>query len=392
MKLKICMLLPSSNQSIPIRTELAEVYGGYFTKKGHAIFAITSSTKAREYNWKGVWVYEVPFRKKFRKLKLAQKIIEEENCNLIQVRNSSVDGVFGLYLKWKYGAPLIFQYTWPILKARKEKVKLKNDGEFYQGLIDKFTEFLQMRIMHRADLIMPTSKWMKGYLVSRGLPKNKMLFFPNGVNPDIFSPENSGIEKRREYGLGSSPVIAYIGTMDRLRRLGFLIHTFRRVKGKVKNAKLLMVGDGNDRGCLERLATDLKVFEDVVFTGNVPYSEIPSFLAASDVAVSPIPPSDLYKVSSPLKVFEYMGAGKPVVANEEIPEQREVIRESGGGLLVPYDEESFANAIVELLNDPNKGKRMGRNGRKWVLENRSYEKLAKKVEEAYFDLLNRRGR
>ncbi len=382
------MLLPSSNQSIPIRTQLAEVYGGYFVKNGHAIFAIISSTKAREYNWKGVRVYEVPSKKRFRKLRLAQQLIEEKNCNLIQVRNSSVDGIFGLYLKWKYGVPLIFQYTWPVLKAGKEEARSKSERGLYLGLIEKFTDFLQMRIMHRADLVLPISKWMKKYLVSRGLPKNKMLSFPDGVNPDIFSPENSGMEKRREYGLGSSPIIAYIGTMDKLRRLGFLIRTFRRVKGKAKNAKLLMVGDGNDRGRLERLATSLKARGDIVFTGKLPYSEVPSFLAASDVTVSPIPPSDLYKVSSPLKVFEYMGAGRPVIANEEIPEQREVIQESGGGFLVPYDEESFANAIVELLSDPNKRKRMGRNGRKWVLKKRSYGKLAKKVEEACFDLLN----
>ena len=200
------MLLPSSNQSIPIRTQLAEVYGGFFTKNGHAIFAIISSTKTREYNWQGVRIYEVPSKKRFRKLRLAQKVIEEKNCNLIQVRNSSVDGIFGLYLKWKYGVPLIFQYTWPVLKAGKEEVRSKNDGGLYlEGLIEKFTDFLQMRIMHRADRVLPISKWMKRYLVSRGLSKNKMLSFPDGVNPEVFSPENSGMEKCREYGLVPCP-------------------------------------------------------------------------------------------------------------------------------------------------------------------------------------------
>lgn len=387
------MLLPSSNQSIPIRTEIAEVYGGYFIRKGHAVFTIISSTREREYNWKGLQIHEVPSKKRLRKLRLAQKVIEEKNCNLIQVRNGPIDGIFGLYLKWKYKIPLIFHYTWPALKSWEEKVKLKRDKRLHlKGLVEKFTDFLQMRIMHGADLVLPVGKWMKAYLVSRGVPKKKMLSFPDGVNPKVFSPENSGTEKRREHGLGSSPVITYVGTMDTLRQLDFLIRTFRKVKGRVKNVKLLMVGDGDDREYLERFATDLRVCKDIVFTGKVPYPEVPSFLAASDVTVSPIPPSALYKVSSPLKIFEYMGAGRSVVANEEIPEHKEVIQESGGGLLIPYDEENFANAIVELLNDPNKRERMSRNGRKWVLENRSYEKLAKKLEKAYFDLLKRRGR
>jgi len=392
MILRICMLLPSSNLLIPIRTQLAEVYGGYFAKKGHAIFAVVSSTQAREYDWEGVRVYEVVSCRKLGKLRLAERVIKENRCNLIQVRNSSLDGMFGLYLRWKYGIPVVFQYTWPVIEYLREESKLGGDGEsHFGGVIEMLDDFLQMKVMDGADLILPISRWMTRYLVSRGLPRDKMLAFPDGVNPNIFFPENSGSEKRREYGLGSSPLIAYVGTLDRLRRLDFLIRTFRRVKSEIINAKLLMVGDGNDRSSLEKLEADLELCEDIVFTGKVKYSEVPSFLAASDVTVSPIPPSNLYKVSSPLKVFEYMGAGRPVVANWEVPEQEEVIRESGGGLCVPYDEESFASAIIELLKDSDKRQRMGMNGRKWVIENRTYEKLGEKIEEAYFDLWNTKG-
>jgi len=369
--------------------ESAEVYGGHFTRNGHAILAIISSTKAREYDWKGIQVWEMPSRERLRKMRLAKKVIKEKNCNLIQVRNSSADGIFGLYLKWKYKVPLVFHCTWLVLGARREKVKLKIEKELcLEGLRETLDDFLQMRVMQRADLVLVPNKWVKRYLVFRGVPKNRILSFPNGVNPDLFSPKNSGMEKRREYNLGSSPVVAYVGTMDKLRRLSFLIRTFKRVKKKVKDAKLMMVGDGNDRGHLEMLTTSLGMHGDIVFTGEVPYFEVPYFLAASDIAVSLVPPSGLYKISSPLKVYEYMGAGKPVVANDGIPGHKEAIQQSGGGLLVPYDEESFANAVVELLSDPDRGKRMGRKGRKWVLENRSYGKLAKKLEGVFFDLLN----
>jgi len=389
MRLSICILHGPSSLSIPLRPQLAEVYGGYFRSKRHNIFAIVSSTKMREYNWKNIRVYEIPLNKRFKKMRLTEKIVKKMDCNIIQVRNSVVNGIIGLYLKWKYQIPLVFQYTWPILEAWKEAVKLESRKRLYlEALRVKITDLSYLGIMQKADLVLPISKWMKQYLFFRGVPESKMLPFPDGVNPKVFSPKVSGEKKRKELGFGSSPVIVYAGTMDRLRKLDFLIRTFEMVKRKVKDAKLLMVGDGNDKGRLEKIATKQGVRKDVIFTGKVPYFDVPLFLAASNVAVSPIPPSNLYKVSSPLKVFEYMGAGKPVVANKEIPEQREVIRESQGGLLSAYEEENFAEAIIELLNNPYICEEMGKKGRKWVVTHRSYKKIAMKVESAYFKLLN----
>lgn len=387
-KLKICMLLQSSNQSIPIRTALAEVYGEHFTKKGHSVLAIISSSGAKKYCWKGIQVYEVPL---LRKLKLAKKFIEEENCNLLQVRNDCVNGILGLFLKWKYKVPLVFQYTWPVLQVMKEKNGARSEKTLYMENIKRiFADFVQMRILRRSDLILPISKSMEEYLISRGLSETRMLCFPCGVNPDLFSSSaRARMERRIECRLDSSGVIVYVGVIDNLRRLDFLIRVFKKVKRKVENAKLLMVGDGNDKNRLRKLVSTLGIDEDVVFTGEVPYCEVPSFLAASDVAVVPLPPTSVYLFSSPLKLFEYMGAGKAVIANKEIPEQREVVQESGGGLLAPYDEEDFEKAIVKLLTDSNTRKKMGRKGREWVLANRSYKMLAKKVEGAYFDLVNK---
>ncbi len=82
-----------------------------------------------------------------------------------------------------------------------------------------------------------------------------------------------------------------------------------------------------------------------------------------------------------------MATGKPVVANEEIPEHKDVLSESGGGVLVSWDEESFAEGIVKLLDDPKSATQMGQNGKTWVTRNRSFEVLARKIEEKYRELL-----
>ena len=81
------------------------------------------------------------------------------------------------------------------------------------------------------------------------------------------------------------------------------------------------------------------------------------------------------------------GIKKPVVANEEIPEHKELLEQSGGGILVPFTPEAFANAIIELLDNPERAQEMGRRGREWVVKNRTYEILARHVEERYLELI-----
>jgi glycosyltransferase involved in cell wall biosynthesis len=81
--------------------------------------------------------------------------------------------------------------------------------------------------------------------------------------------------------------------------------------------------------------------------------------------------------------------GKPVVANEEIPEQKVAIQENGGGILVKFEAESFANGIIKLLDNLELAKEMGAKGREWVTKNRSYEILARKLEKRYFEVLGR---
>ena len=150
-----------------------------------------------------------------------------------------------------------------------------------------------------------------------------------------------------------------------------------------------MVGDGNDRNNLEKLATKLEINKNIVFTGQIPYFDIPSFISISDVCLSPINPIDIYKVSSPTKLFEYMVMFKPIVANKEIPEQREVLEESNGGILTSFEMESFANGIMSLLDNKDLSKEMGKNGYNWVIKNRSYENMALEVEKRYLALLKK---
>jgi glycosyltransferase involved in cell wall biosynthesis len=83
-----------------------------------------------------------------------------------------------------------------------------------------------------------------------------------------------------------------------------------------------------------------------------------------------------------------MSMKKPVIANQEILEHRDVIEQSGGGLLVRFDPGSFAGAMVRLLKDRKKAMDMGEKGCEWVLKNRSYGEMAETVEKIYYKALD----
>ncbi|GAG81994.1 unnamed protein product, partial [marine sediment metagenome] len=119
-------------------------------------------------------------------------------------------------------------------------------------------------------------------------------------------------------------------------------------------------------------------------------SEIPKYICLSDIGLSPIVPSDNYIMSSPTKVMEYLACGIPVVGNREILDMRDIICESKGGILVDFDAESFADGMKALARNNQMKLNMGEDGRKWVINNRSYIEIANKLEKKYYKILSER--
>ncbi|GAH59224.1 unnamed protein product, partial [marine sediment metagenome] len=170
----------------------------------------------------------------------------------------------------------------------------------------------------------------------------------------------------------------------------FLINTMVHLKKVFPNFKLVMVGGTNtELSELRKNSIKKKVDKNIIFIGTVPYSEVPKFLSAADICVSPIPPIPAYIVSSPTKIIEGLGMAKPAVANEEIYDQKKVLKESNGGICVTYSEKAFADAISYLFNNPSIAQNMGKMGRKYIELHRDYHKLAYKVHQSYSYLLKR---
>jgi glycosyltransferase involved in cell wall biosynthesis len=220
-----------------------------------------------------------------------------------------------------------------------------------------------------------------------GVSKEKMTVVPMGISLGMFPYQ----EKQPEIEQGIKRVV-YIGTMVKSRRMDFLLRVFKKVHSRNGDTRLYMVGGSDfpeDLEYLAEVAQECGISQLVEFTGLVSREEALDYVNNSSVCVSPFYPTPILNSTSPTKLIEYMAMGKAVVANHH-PEQLLVISESGSGLCVAYDEDEFAEAILSLLQQPQLSAEMGRRGRKYVEENRSYPKIADDLEKKYLRILESR--
>lgn len=312
-------------------------------------------------------------------------LAKHNDYDFIQVKDKFISALMALLVTRKSRSQFIYWLSWPF---PEESILTGRDGTaryplFYilRGYLFRF--LLYRIILPKADFIFVQSEQMKRDVAEEGIPAEKMLAVPMGVSlDDLPAPQQTGSAE------GAPPTIAYLGTMIRVRRMDFLIRVFAKVKARVPEARLLMIGGGEDdidMQILEEEAQKLGVENAVTFTGFIPKHEAWAKVAKVDVCVSPFFPTPILNSTSPTKLIEYMAIGKPVVANDH-PEQRLVLEESGAGICVPYEEEAFAEAVTRLLQDRQLAVAMGGKGPGYVAMHRSYSRIADKVEEQYLAL------
>jgi glycosyltransferase involved in cell wall biosynthesis len=408
-KMNVCMLLPLTYKPDMLIYPTIGILG-YLVNFGHRITWVISSENdatLQESSINGIKVYAIPFKRRpsrgsmfaralnrvvhaISKMRFVGELFKKNKYDLLLVRDDVAYGflsmLIGTFVRRRFRIPLVLELSNPL--EQRDLIKFRGKYKKIDLILAICVEFFAKRLLLHADLILPISKTLQDALVkNKNIPKSKTMPLPEGADTKVFLCHD-GEQTKRRHRLNGYSVVVYEGSLGKGRQLNILVETFYKVVKQRSSVKLLLVGSGAGEADLKALVGKLSLVDSVVFTGRVSQSEIPDLLAASDIGISPIPPISFFKFSSPIKMFEYMAAGIPVVANREIPEQEEVLTESEGGILVKYDAEAFTDAIMELLDDPEKAVRMGQKGRDWVVSNRSFEVMARIVEHRFQQLLH----
>ena len=247
----------------------------------------------------------------------------------------------------------------------------------WQGLLERTAE---APLLKAADVVACGSVEIAEQVGRLGVPEARLLVTPNGVDPEMFSPEKRGDDVRQRLGLEERFVIGWVGSFRKFHGLDMALEAMKTIESEIPEATLLLVGDGLERAHIEETvhALDLR---NVVMTGTVGYLEIPEHIAAMDVAVITDRGSGPFHYS-PLKLREYMAAGKAVIAPRIGEMARWLVDGEDAVLVESGDTKDLAVAIVHLHERPDLRDRLGAAARRKILEQATWDIQLLRIDEA----------
>jgi glycosyltransferase involved in cell wall biosynthesis len=220
--------------------------------------------------------------------------------------------------------------------------------------------------------------------LAAGLAREQLLWMPNPTEVDNFRPAEPEERRRfREHQALRGVTVIFVGRLAPEKELASLLGGFARAVAVHPDAELVLVGDGPCREELLQRTRQLGIEASVRFTGRIPVDDVRAWLQASDIFVL---------VSNaegfPCSLAEAMSVGLPSVVSD-IPGNRQLIDSQVHGLLAAVkDEESLGLCLNQLIGEPLLRARMGREARSRIVENYSTDRVARRYEQMFLQVLS----
>ena len=293
----------------------------------------------------------------------------------------------GALISRKHGVPLVLEYNgsevwiarhWGGRPLREEKLFSR----------------IEQTILEAADLVVVVSEAMRNQLLDRGIANERILVCPNGVNPEIFHPNQASTEIRQKHGFGNNDIVfGFIGSFGPWHGTDVLtaaflnlLQTRNDLQGRVH---LAMIGDGPALPVIREKLEESEFRSHFKIIGEVPQLDAPHYLAACDVLVLPTVrnPDGSPFFGSPTKLFEYMATGRAIIASD-IDQIGEVLKNNETAVLVePGNVDALAQAMAGGVDLPkNKRLKLGLGARKMAVENPTWDAHVQKIIERLEDL------
>ena len=277
------------------------------------------------------------------------------------------------------GVPFLFEVRdlWPAFAIAV--------GVLRNPLLIRLSLWLERFLYRHADQMLVNSPGFVEHVTQRGA--RDVLVVPNGVDPRMFDPYESGAAYRQQHGLAGRYIAMYAGAHGMSNDLGVVLEA-AGLLGDDPEIAVVFVGDGKEKPALQTQAAQMGL-QNVYFLPPVPKAAMAQALAAADACIAILKPVRMYATVYPNKVFDYMAAGRPVIlAIDGVI--RQVIEEAGAGVFVhPGDPAALADAIRKMAAERQTGIQMGLHGRQYVEAHFDRAELAAKLAEIFEQLADK---
>jgi PEP-CTERM/exosortase A-associated glycosyltransferase len=315
-----------------------------------------------------------------------EQLAQAYKPDVLHAHSPVITALAGLRVAKKHGLPLIYE-----IRAFWEDASVGNGTGTEGSLKFRATKALETYACRRADAVAVICEGLRGDLISRGIPADKIMVSPNGVDLELFGdPPSADMALAKQLGLEGADVIGFIGSFYDYEGIDDLIAAMPLLAAEHPKAHLLLVGGGPMEPALRAQAAASPVAMNIHFIGRVPHQEVERYYSLIDILAYPRKKMRLTDLVTPLKPLEAM-AQLRLVAASDVGGHRELI-ENGvtGTLFSPDNPAACASALSQILANRDGWETQRVVARKFVESDRNWLSNISRYEPVYHKLTRTR--
>jgi PEP-CTERM/exosortase A-associated glycosyltransferase len=314
--------------------------------------------------------------------RLARRLMEAVEVvkpDILHAHSPVLNAIAALRVGRKLGIPVVYE-----IRAFWEDAAVDHGTSTEWGIRYRLTRAMETYALRRVDAVTTICEGLRGDIVARGIPHQKVTVIPNAVNIDDFNlGEMPELQLARDLGLAGKTVLGFIGSFYAYEGLNILLQALPAMLKENPDIRVLLVGGGPQERELKALAMQLGVQDKVLFTGRVPHDEVQRYYNLIDVLVYPRLQMRLTDLVTPLKPLEAMAQGRLIVASD-VGGHLELIEDGKTGVLFEAGNPlALAEKLLALLKAPERWTALRQAARCFVEKERNWPRSVARYQDIY---------
>jgi PEP-CTERM/exosortase A-associated glycosyltransferase len=320
--------------------------------------------------------------------RLASRLMEAARAvkpDILHAHSPALNAIAALRVGRKLDIPVIYE-----IRAFWEDAAVDHGTSAEWGLRYRLTRAMETYALRRVDAVTTICEGLRGDILARGIPQQKVTVIPNAVNIENFKVgEAPDLQLGKSLGLEGKTVLGFVGSFYAYEGLDILLRALPIMLREKPDIRVLLVGGGPQENQLNALADELGIWAKVVFTGRVPHDEVQRYYNLIDVLVYPRLQMRLTDLVTPLKPLEAMAQGRLVMASD-VGGHLELIEDGKTGVLFEAgNPQALAVKLIGLLNTPERWPGLRRDARTFVENERNWPRSVARYQSIYRHIANK---
>lgn len=309
--------------------------------------------------------------------------VKEVKPDILHAHSPALNGIAALRVGRKLNIPVVYE-----VRAFWEDAAVDHGTSTEWGMRYRLTRAMETRALREADAVTTICEGLRGDILERGIPAQKVTVIPNAVNVEDFqTDEKPDLALADKLGLAGKAVLGFIGSFYAYEGLDILLRALPVMLARNPDIRVLLVGGGPQEKQLKALAVELGVQNQVIFTGRVPHQEVQRYYNLIDVLAYPRLRMRLTDLVTPLKPLEAMAQGRLMVASD-VGGHHELIEDGKTGVLFEAgNPQALADKTLDLLAATERWPVLRKAARQFVENERNWPRSVARYDSIYNNLI-----